>query len=409
MGEMRAALYMDFDNFFSGLFAADPRSALELVASPARWLSRLTYSHGVEGGRRWLALRCYLNPSGWLIDPRDGERVYMSRFRPYFVQAGFEVIDCPTLARGNNAADIRIVIDALEVLRGEARLDELVLASSDSDFTPLLQVFRAHDRQITMIATGETAAAYEAVADQVLGAQEVLDLLQDEPDCSGLADDADEPTISEGRAELREAFRAEMTGLYRSATEPINLARAATQIAGKLGSEIRASNWLGTGSFVRAVRALSLPNAAFSQHHLWDTSRHAPPDQKHPHDEFPALVATMCEVTGLPRIPRDDWPRIYGNLEEYGQSHEFNLTEASRWPRDKAADEGHQIGRAVFVYVLSACARNGARFDVVPRPTATQIGAALLTSVRTGAETVGVELTEDDVQVLRDWLSVSAS
>jgi uncharacterized LabA/DUF88 family protein len=165
MGETRAALYVDFDNFFSGLISTDPDSAVEVAMNPSRWLPRLTYAHSTEGGRRWLALRCYMNPSGSVANPRvEGERLYFSKFRPYFVQAGFEVVDCPTLARGKNAADIRIVIDVMTALQGPARVDEFVLASSDADFTPLLHAVRAHDRLVTMIATGETAAAYEALA-----------------------------------------------------------------------------------------------------------------------------------------------------------------------------------------------------------------------------------------------------
>lgn len=197
--------------------------------------------------------------------------MYFSRFRPHFVQAGFEVIDCPTLARGKNAADIRIVIDVMTALQGPARIEEFVLASSDADFTPLLYVVRSHDRQITMIATGETATAYEALADRLLDAQAMLELLEDDHDDreSDPSPELDQVVVADTpHTELHQAFRTEMTRAYREASEPLNLARAGTQMVRLLGTEVRATNWFGAGSFVRAVRALELPDAAFSQYYV---------------------------------------------------------------------------------------------------------------------------------------------
>lgn len=414
MDETRAALYVDFDNFFSGLIATDPTSALDVAMNPARWLSRLTYAHAAEGGRKWLALRCYMNPSGWVTSPLvEGDRLYFSRFRPYFVQAGFEVVDCPTLARGKNAADIRIVIDVMTALQGPGRVEEFVLASSDADFTPLLHVVRSHDRSITMIATGETAAAYEALADRLLDAQSMLDLVRSDQSDGDDEDQgapgvrvASEDAPGHARDDLQEAFRTEILVAYRDATEPINLARAAAQIVGQLGTDIRTSNWLGTGSFGRAVRSLNLPNAAFSQHHFWDASRHAPPEQYGFDGQVPSSVAALFEVARLPRIPSDDWPRVFAYLEDYRANNEFNITEASKWPRDQAAQDGHQIPRAAFLYVVTACHHQGTRFDGAAKPTADEIGQALLSSILSRAELTGISVAADDAAAIAEWLGV---
>lgn len=407
MSETRAALYVDFDNFFSGLIATDPTSAVEVAMNPSRWLSRLTYAHSTEGGRKWLALRCYMNPSGWVASPvSEGERLYFSRFRPYFVQAGFEVVDCPTLARGKNAADIRIVIDVMTALQAPDRVEEFVVASSDADFTPLLHVVRSHDRLITMIATGETATAYEALADRLLDSQAILDLARSERD--ELVETAPQPQIesalAEATTELQQAFKTEMVITYRESSEPLNLARASAQIIRQLGPGLRTSNWFGAGSFVRAVRALDLPNAAFSSDYVWDASRHSPPEQEG--GRLPPVIAAMCEVTKLPRIPSEDWPRVFAYLEDYGRKNDFNLTEASRWPRDCAAKDGHQIPRAAFWYVVTACQRQKARLDIDPKPDAEAIGHALLASVLSRAEVAGIELGDDDVAVVEKWLGI---
>jgi hypothetical protein len=173
-------MFIDFDNFFSGLLSSDPKAALELAERPSAWINRLA-THDADDVRRWLVLRCYMNPSGNIAHPlRPGERLYFSKFRPFFTQAGVEVVDCPSLTRGGgakNGADIRIVIDVMTALQHETCYDEFVLASSDADFTPLLQVLRAHDRRTAIIATGSTAVAYEALADQYLDEQDLFDLM----------------------------------------------------------------------------------------------------------------------------------------------------------------------------------------------------------------------------------------
>ena len=117
----RSALFIDFDNFFGGLLGTDPAAALRAVENPGPWLRALaTGLDAAHPTRRWLLLRCYLNPGGSVQDPRDpSKRIYFSTFRPFFTQAGIEVVDCPSLTRGaKNGADIRIVVDAIENREG---------------------------------------------------------------------------------------------------------------------------------------------------------------------------------------------------------------------------------------------------------------------------------------------------
>ena len=368
----------------------------------------LTHGLSNDNGRRWLGLRCYMNPAGWVTNPRnESDRLYFSRFRPYFVRAGFDVVDCPTLARGKNAADIRIVIDIMTALQGPAHIEEFVLASSDADFTPLLHVVRAHDRLITMIATGPTATAYEALADRVLDAQAMVDLMGSEIPTEGNRETVLPQLPASGAGTpIEDSFAAEVSARYTSATEPINLAQTASQIANLLGPEVRASNWMGTGSFIRAVHRLNLPNIAFSQHYMWDASRHTPPAQSMNAGALPPEIAKFCQVADMPRIPSGDWPVAFAYLEEYAKTQQFSLTEASRWPRDRSQDAGHLIARAVFLYIVNACHSQGTRLDVDPPPTAEQLAHATLSSVMDQTQLAGVEVTEDDKQDLRAWLGL---
>ena len=165
---MRCALFVDFDNVYSGLLRLDADAAASFAKEPARWLERLSLGEDDDGafGRRFLVRACYLNPT-----------VY-SEFRPYFMRAGFRVIDCPSLtSQGKSSADINLVLDAVDALNGPTRYEEFVIFSADADFTPLALRCRAQDRRVTVALAGPAAGAYRAVADTVIAADQLAELL----------------------------------------------------------------------------------------------------------------------------------------------------------------------------------------------------------------------------------------
>ena len=65
---MKSALFVDFDNVFSGLRLLDPTVAERFAMRPLEWIRWLTESlpapeHAAEGAARRLQVRrCYLNP-----------------------------------------------------------------------------------------------------------------------------------------------------------------------------------------------------------------------------------------------------------------------------------------------------------------------------------------------------------
>lgn len=418
MEAVRTALYVDFDNFFSGLLEADPQAALTVVERPSTWLSRLTNAHSDNVSRRWLVLRSYMNPGGWVDDPRaPGSRLYFSRLRPFFTRAGFEVIDCPSLTRGaKNGADIRIAIDVMTALRAPVHYDEFVIASSDADFTPLLQVVRADDRRITVVATGSTSAAFEALADRYLDEQDVVDLMTDPGESSdGSAPEAGpaEPQTapSEVGSEDEEAFRSWIIDAYARAEGPLNLAQLAARAVEQVGPMAKASRWFGAGTFSKAIARVDLPDARFSQHHLWDARRHAepdPPGRESPHCRLPEAVSAFAVLTGLPRIESDLWPPVYSLLADYLARGSFSLAEATSWPRDRAADQGLQIPRSAFVFVIRAC--RGIDVDTQPEKATKllpeRIAHLTMNGVLRQARLSGMEPSDAEVEALQGWLHV---
>nr|WP_225225274.1 NYN domain-containing protein [Cellulomonas sp. JH27-2] len=164
-------MFVDFDNVYLGLQRIDPEAAELFATEPGQWLDRLEHGVDADGAfqRRFLVRLCYLNPAPF------------SRFRPNFLRAGFRVIDCPSLTQqGKSSADIYLVLDAVDALGGDTHFDEFVIASADADFTPLALRCRAADRRVSIITAGPVAGAYRSVADTVVTADELAELVSPE-------------------------------------------------------------------------------------------------------------------------------------------------------------------------------------------------------------------------------------
>ena len=164
----RTALFVDFDNVYIGLQRLDPVAAEAFATNPAHWLGELETGSDSEGDftRRFLIRACYLNPSRF------------SQFRPNFTRAGFQVVDCPSLTQqGKSSADINLVLDAVDALAASTHYEEFVIVSADADFTPLALRCRAADRRVTIITASPAASAYRSVADAVVTADDLADLV----------------------------------------------------------------------------------------------------------------------------------------------------------------------------------------------------------------------------------------
>ena len=62
-------------------------------------------------------------------------------------QASFELIEIPHVRMsGKNSADIRMVVDALDLCYTKAHVDTFVIVSGDSDFSPLVSKLRENDK-----------------------------------------------------------------------------------------------------------------------------------------------------------------------------------------------------------------------------------------------------------------------
>lgn len=421
---IRAAVFIDFDNIFGGLLDLDPKAAIAFAQEPQDWLPRLALVGAGNGDRSYLVRRCYMNPAGWRHHSTLGpDRVFYSRYRPFFTKAGFEVIDCPSLTyRHKNAADIRICLDVVDTLWRDTHYDEYVIASGDSDFTPLLQRLRAADRRTTVVASSQTAVAYEGVADLFLDEQKVIELMigvsaDDAPDAAripaaslgavssvNIATDETVPRLVESPS--TSVFRALVVATLADASEPVHLGALGKDVRLRMGSLTKDTDWFGNGTLSRAVRALELPGVVVSGYHVWEEGRHERPEslETRPQAELPELVERVCKVADIPRLAGSVWQELFEMLGHYASGQDFTLAHCTRWVRDELDALGVDVGRSTVGFVVRGAMYGGCPVGRVPAPSAVEIASAFLVNTVRRAGVAGLHLTEEEARELREWL-----
>ena len=414
MPSFPTALYLDFDNVFSGLIKLDPRLAMRFAEDPSTWVRQLGSRHLNEGDRRWLVLRCYMNPAGSVAHPASSSRLVFSRFRLPFTDAGFEVVDCPRLAHTKNGADIRMALDAAEALGAGVRYGEFVIASGDSDMTHLLVRLRAADHRTTVVSPSDSAVVLGAIADRLVGGEELLGLLEDDvpdaPDDVLRSSSADEQATAGGASgptqESAARFEKLVRGRYAAADEALNLAALAHQVRAGLGPATSTNGWLGHGSFTKAMQSLELPGARISTHYVWDSRRHDPPDEAQAvvaPGESPDAVARVTAELRLPRLGPTVWRPVYEALADHVGAHEFKLADTTRWARDQLVERGVEVSRNAVTVVARGSAYGGCPLYRDPAPTADEIGEAFVANVVDRARAADVDLTAADIDAVQTW------
>src|SRR5690606_9960601 len=70
---------------------------------------------------------------------------FMHEFHRY----GFEMVDIPSSkVSGKNSADIRMVVDAIDLCYSKSHIDTFTLVTGDSDFSPLVSKLKENDKRV---------------------------------------------------------------------------------------------------------------------------------------------------------------------------------------------------------------------------------------------------------------------
>jgi uncharacterized protein (TIGR00288 family) len=123
--QLQLAVFVDFENLALGLRDGDPpfdvRRILERLLEKGKVIAKVAYAD-------------------W------------SRFREYTTslhENGIELIEIPRRATtGKNSADIRLVVDAMDLSWSKTHIDTFVIVSGDSDFSPLVAKLKENGKHV---------------------------------------------------------------------------------------------------------------------------------------------------------------------------------------------------------------------------------------------------------------------
>jgi len=124
--EAKIALFMDFENIALGVREARYKSfeiskVLERLVEKGKIVYKKAYAD-------WEAYGKYKQP---------------------FHEAGIELIEVPrTSYSGKNSADIRMVVDAMDLCYSKDHINVFAVASGDSDFSPLVSKLKENDKYV---------------------------------------------------------------------------------------------------------------------------------------------------------------------------------------------------------------------------------------------------------------------
>jgi len=87
----------------------------------------------------------------------DWERY--KEFRAAMHEAAFELIEIPHVRQsGKNSADIRMVVDALDLCYTKGHVDTFVIISGDSDFSPLVSKLRENNKAVIGVGVKKSSS-----------------------------------------------------------------------------------------------------------------------------------------------------------------------------------------------------------------------------------------------------------
>jgi uncharacterized protein (TIGR00288 family) len=80
-------------------------------------------------------------------------------FKKTMHEASFELIEIPHVRQsGKNSADIRMVVDALDLCYTKSHVDSFVIISGDSDFSPLVSKLRENNKYVIGIGVRDSTS-----------------------------------------------------------------------------------------------------------------------------------------------------------------------------------------------------------------------------------------------------------
>ncbi len=402
---LRTALFVDFDNVYLTLHAADARSAEAFATEPAAWVRWLEAGMpdmaGPGPARRVLMRRCYLNPSSF------------RRYRGDFTRAGFRVADCPSLTRaGKSSTDIHMVVDILDALEHATPFDEFIFFSSDADFTPVLQRLREHDRRTAILAVGPAAAAYKASTDVVIAESAFVEHALGLPPGAVIA--AHEPPSREATGPAEIALMQRIAQALRE--ECIHHGPLpATELPAiyKRFQEFARSNWLGFYSLralTDAVVALE-PAIEVVDGDPWrlewrplgvDVVQMAP--RRAEDQASQRFLRRACELTGAPALAAAEHAAAFEALAAALSSGPEGDAVAVAHAAESVLSGETSVMRGALQLILQTLASAGHPIPAMAGTSAAALADRYKDAIAAALENAGAPADEAEIEILDRWV-----
>lgn len=398
----RAALFVDFDNVYLGLRRLDVDAAETFATDPAAWVDAV--SSGDGRSRRFLIRIAYLNPSRF------------SKYRAYWTRAGFRVVDCPSLTQqGKSSTDINLVLDAVDVLAGQVRIDEFFIASADADFTSLVQRIRAADRLTTVIVAGSVASAYRAMADHVVESDDLLELVgagaapvatrNTQKVASADASDGKAPASSGDdtgrRAVLQMLAESDGAVLFTHlAHRARSVVPALTRDWGEFGS-FRA--WLEASGDRVGIRVDSGNSVAWDARRFPDGVPTSDPPEATAQSQQAPVSVQVTRVTDIPTLSREQFAQVFRALAADLRKHDYARVEATKRVRDALKATDTPVSRVAINFVVQGMLIDGATLDATASPES--LAASWTRSAEALCRGARMEFEPEELQEFYDWVS----
>ena len=139
-------------------------------------------------------------------------------FKAGMHEANFELIEIPHVRQsGKNSADIRLVVDALDLCYTKAHVNTFVIISGDSDFSPLVSKLRENAKQVIGVGVKQsTSDLLVANCDEFIFYDDLVrenqrrSVRRDAPDAQPSRRSPDEERQRRGEIEARRTQAVEM-------------------------------------------------------------------------------------------------------------------------------------------------------------------------------------------------------
>lgn len=153
--EPKIALFIDYDNIAIGLREAgsqnfDAKKIIERLLEKGRIIYKRAYAD-------------------WSLFLSGKQSMH---------EAGIELVDIPVRRSiGKNSADIRLVVDALDLCYTKEHIDTFVIGSGDSDFSPLVSKLKENDKHVIGFGLrGSTSHILADSCDEFIFYEELVDV-----------------------------------------------------------------------------------------------------------------------------------------------------------------------------------------------------------------------------------------